>query len=442
MQLRSTPTTDPTTRPGGHVTMSSDSVDRLGFMITNLDGGGAERTVSNLARGFSDHHRQLLLFEDSIVYPFDGDVHVVDIPIMGDLSRTRKIYEVGRGLVELNRRRRSLQLDTCLSFLTWPNLFNVLSSGDERTIISVRNNPSRAIRGPYAPVLKAMIRAVYPRADHIVAISEDVRRDLIEHFGVAPDRVTTIYNPIQFDDVRHQATAELPEPLRGIEDVPTVISVGRLALQKGQWHLIRAFSRVHRRVDNSTLLLLGVGPFRDYLVELAQDLGLAVWAHDVPGQGHPLDYDVVFWGFAQNPFPILSASDVFAFPSLWEGLGNVLLESLTCELPVVSADCRSGPREILAPDTPIDTRTQDAEWADFGVLLPVCDGERRDHIAPLTDEESLWAEVLTELLTDEQTCHHYATRGRMRASDFGLDDITEQWRQLLGYTQLPNPSQS
>jgi len=400
-------------------------------MITNLDGGGAERTVSNLARGFSDHHRQLLLFEDNIVYPFDGDVHIVDIPIMSDLSRSRKIYKMCRGLVELGRRRRSLQLDTCLSFLTWPNLFNVLSSGNERTIISVRNNPSRAIRGPYAPVLKTMIRAVYPRADHIVAISEDVRRDLIEHFGVDPDRITTIYNPIQFDDVRHKSTAELPEQLQGLEDVPTVISVGRLALQKGQWHLIRAFSNINRSVDNSTLLLLGVGPFRDYLVELAQNLGLAVWAHDVPGQGPPVDYDVVFWGFSDNPFPILSASDIFAFPSLWEGLGNVLLESLACELPVVSADCRSGPREILAPESSIKTRAGQPEWADYGVLVPVCDGEQYDHTVPLTDHEEMWADVVKTLLTDDDTRHHYALRGRRRAADFALDDITEQWRQLL-----------
>ncbi len=411
--------------------MDSELTPRLGFLITNLAGGGAERVVSTLADELSDHRRDLLLFDETVVYPFDGNVHLVDIPLLEPDPPVQKLWQMMTGLLKLHRQRQQLDLDVCISFLTWPNLFNILSSSDDKIIISVRNNPSHALRGPTAPLLKFLVRVLYPRADHIVAISEDVRRNLVEDFGVAESHITTIYNPIQLDDVRGRSDQPLPDELADLAEVPTVVSVGRLAVQKGQWHLIRAFDELQHRIDNSRLLILGIGPFQDYLVELATGLGLDVWVHDRANDGPPLEHDVIFWGFADNPFPILTASSLFAFPSLWEGLGNVIIESLACELPVVSADCRSGPREILAPDTPLDQRTQAPEWADYGVLMPVCDGQRHDHTVPLTEEEKLWTDVMARLLEDPETHRHYARRGRDRASDFDLPDITRQWRRLL-----------
>lgn len=416
--------------------IGTDVHQRLGFLITSLDGGGAERVVSTLSEALVERRRSLLLLEDEMVYPFDGDVHVLDVPILDNRSRYEKLWNMFRAVAALRGARQRLQLDVCVSFLTWPNLFNILSATGDRTIISVRNNPSRALRGPFAPVLKTLIRTLYPRADHIVAISQDVRRDLIESFRVDPSQISTIYNPIRVDRVQRRATDSLPAPLASLPDHPTIITVGRLAIQKGHWHLVRAFRRVRDQFDAGRLVILGVGPFRDYLIGLARNLQLTVWAHDEPNDAPPLDHDVIFWGFDDNPFPIVSACDVFAFPSLWEGLGNVLLESLACGLPVASADCRSGPREILAPQTPLHQQIDHPEWAEYGVLLPVCDGQRYDHTAPLTDGERIWADVLSRLLANPPLRRRYARRGQHRAADFHIDHISDQWRRLLDDTAI------
>jgi glycosyltransferase involved in cell wall biosynthesis len=57
--------------------------------------------------------------------------------------------------------------------------------------------------------------------------------------------------------------------------------------------------------------------------------------------------DVIFAGYDLDPWPWLASADVFALSSDYEGLPNVLVEALHAGLPVVSTDCKSGPREIL-----------------------------------------------------------------------------------------------
>ncbi len=391
----------------------------LGFLITDLSGGGAERVVATLSESLTEHRRELFLFRDRRVYDFHGAVHVADVPLFceGGAGEPRALMRSLNGFRRLRRWKRERHLDRCVSFLTWPNLFNVMTRRGEQVILSVRNNPSRAVRGTYAPWIKALMRTLYRRADHVVAISEDVRRDLIENFRLAPTSVTTIYNPICLPEV--EALARRPvAPGLDSRGRPTVITIGRLAIQKGQWHLIRAFSEVRRTLPEARLVVVGDGPLRGALSELARDLGCG-------------PDDVVFPGFLDNPFPLLAASEIFAFPSLWEGLGNVVIEALALGVPVVTADCHSGPREILTGDPGDGGVLMIPEDTPCGVLMPSCDGVFRGADEPLTDAEARWAGVLEELLSDPRRRRRYGEAGRRRAKDFALEPIADQWRRLL-----------
>ena len=96
------------------------------------------------------------------------------------------------------------------------------------------------------------------------------------------------------------------------------------------------------------LLILGEGGERTELETLARELGITD--------------DVALPGFVENPYAYLSRSAVFVLSSLYEGLSNVIIEALALGTPVVSTDCRSGPREIL-------------EGGALGRLVPVRDPE-------------------------------------------------------------------
>ena len=117
-----------------------------------------------------------------------------------------------------------------------------------------------------------------------------------------------------------------PEPFR-------FVNVGRLTRQKGQDLLIQAFAAARPDLPVSVLRLVGQGPDRDSLEVLARRLGV--------------DDAVEFAGYATDPSEHLSASDCFVLASRWEGFGLVLIEALQYGLPLLAADCRFGPSDII-----------------------------------------------------------------------------------------------
>ena len=156
----------------------------------------------------------------------------------------------------------------------------------------------------------------------------------------------------------------------------SVSTMGRLTEQKGQWHLIRAFKKVVEEIPDAKLYIFGQGILEEKLKKLAADLNIA--------------NNVEFMGFVEAPHAYITKSKVFAFPSLYEGLGNVLLEAMACGVACVAADCYSGPREVMAPGTKVLENLDDVEYAEYGILVSVGNNEHCNPDDPLTkDEEQL-----------------------------------------------------
>ena len=111
-----------------------------------------------------------------------------------------------------------------------------------------------------------------------------------------------------------------------------VIGVGRLSLEKDFIVLIKAFNLVRKEVD-ARLVILGKGSELGNIENCIKKYKL----------GH-----LVFTpGFVDNPWLYIKRSDVLCVSSISEGFGNVIVEALALDVPVVSTDCPSGPREIL-----------------------------------------------------------------------------------------------
>jgi glycosyltransferase involved in cell wall biosynthesis len=104
---------------------------------------------------------------------------------------------------------------------------------------------------------------------------------------------------------------------------------------------------------------------------------------------------------------------------------------MVCGIPVASSDYRSGPREILAPNTDFSYKTQKPEFAEYGVLMPVFEIKYKTADEPLEEREIMWVETVDKLLEDESLRKHYSEQAKQRIEYFRIEKIVKEWKEIL-----------
>lgn len=157
--------------------------------------------------------------------------------------------------------------------------------------------------------------------------SHGVANELVREFGFPVRKVFPIHNGFDFDRIRRLGD----EPLPVAKQRPWIVSCSRLSEQKDYDTLLRAVRLLlPRRFE---LILVGEGEMRERIEQKVRDYGL---------QNH-----VRLMGFDDNPFRWMRHADVFVLSSFYEGFGNVLVEAMLQNAPVVASDCPWGPAEII-----------------------------------------------------------------------------------------------
>lgn len=295
------------------------------FIINSLTGGGAERVMTTLLRA-SERWRSR--YDMSLVL-LDEEPSAYDVP---DWVATTQLDCRGKSIVSalaLRKHLSALRPDVTLSFLTRANIANIVATAGLPTtcLVSERVNSSAHFSsGMSARANKALVRLAYRRADRIIAVSRGVAQDLFENFAVPASRLSVIANPVDHEGIAAMA-AQMPA-LAIAGDY--IVAAGRLVPNKNFAMLIDAFAQAGLP---GSLIILGEGPLRPELAAQIARLGLTGRVH-LPG-------------FVDNPFAILKRATLFALPSNAEGFPNGLVEAMACGIPVVAANCASGPAEIL-----------------------------------------------------------------------------------------------
>jgi N-acetylgalactosamine-N,N'-diacetylbacillosaminyl-diphospho-undecaprenol 4-alpha-N-acetylgalactosaminyltransferase len=375
------------------------------FVINSLAGGGAERVLTTILgasapwRDRYDVHLALL----------DDEQRAYAVPEWIKVTQLDARHRLGASIVQLRRLAGRLNPDVALAFLTRANVATAMAmAGRGRPwLISERVNTSAHLgSGAGAIAARAMVRLAYPRARHVIAVSDGVADDLVENFGVARDRVSAIANPVDHDAIAAQAAAPAPLAIDG----GYVVAAGRLVPNKNFALLVDAFAASglpHR------LVIMGEGPERASLEAQIAAKGLA-------GR-------VLLPGFVANPFAMLARARLFAMPSNAEGFPNGLVEAMACGLPVVATNCASGPSEILAGlprEAVVDTRQVPA-----GALVP-------------TNDVAALASALREVASEPRRTIA-AQAARQRSLDYGVAQATEHyWRRIDAALTPPRTSGS
>ena len=359
---------------------------RISLFVPSLRGGGAERILLGLATGFSQRGIPVDLImvraEGEYLNQVPKEVRLVDL----DSHRTAASF---LKLVRYLRRERTSAL---LSTLAHGNVVALVAKlillGRLRVVVRVENTFSEVLRNSAFKQRQTLrlLKLLLPAADGIVAISEGVADDLRELVPGASHKIITIYSPVVWPNHTEKTAVPVQHPWLLCGSAPVILSAGRLTTVKDHATLLRAFAEVIRSRP-ARLVILGVGPERDNLLELARRIDVSQYV-DLPG-------------FEINPFPYMSRSKVFVLSSRYEGFANVLPEAMACGTPVVSTDCRSGPREIL----------EDGKW---GRLVPVGD----------------WGAMAEAIL---ETLDNPVPAGSLiaRASDFSADASIDRYLEVL-----------
>lgn len=384
---------------------------RIAFIIQHLTNGGAERTISNLTLALKDEFDITLIIFDgnSVTYPYAGKmIDLVLPPVEGTAG---KILNSIKRMIKVKRIRRKEHFDCVISFMFGSNLVNVMTRCGERVIISARNYMSS-----YGLSKKDIYRErfVAKRATLEIALSKMVEHDLVYNFGIPSKKIKTIYNPCDVERIAKLAMEECD--YRFDEKIFYVVSAGRMVKQKGQWHLIKAFSEFHDKVPNSRLLLLGEGEMQDKLKRICSDL--------------ELQNSVEFMGFVDNPYKFISRSSCFVLSSLFEGLGNVIIEAMACQVPVISYDCLAGPRELIAPETSWSSQCKEVSWNSCGVLVPAPTMEVKFDTV-LEDCDKYLANAMLEVYNNPLKAELCIKKSMERIREFTPQEITAQWSKLF-----------
>lgn len=306
--------------------------DRIAVFLPSLRGGGAERVVLNLLNGIAERGIPV----DLVLVRKEGQ-YLSQVPLNArviDLKARRVLTSIF-GLVWYLRKQRPVSL---LSVMDHCNIIAILAKLISRVkvknVISIHNTLSEVMTNKLdnigGRILFILVRLLYRFSDNIIVVSKGAASDIQGIKNIDKKNLKVIYNPVISQNMYKMAN-DFNEEL-ACDRRKLVVAVGRLTPQKDFKTLIKAFKIVDNKYD-AKLVILGEGEERVELEKLIFELGLSDSAY--------------LCGFKKNPYAIMASASLFVLSSVYEGLPTVLIEAIALGVPIVSTDCKSGPREIL-----------------------------------------------------------------------------------------------
>lgn len=304
----------------------------IALIITELDFGGAEQCLVNIASGLDRTRFAVSVYGLSPPPrpPVDGLlVRLQEAGIEHHFLNLEHVWQLPQAVGGLRHLLTVQEPRVVMSFLFHANVVAAM-----------------ALRGRTGTALACGIRVADPsrwrkwlegralrRAQRVVCVSHCVARFAASQLHVPNPQLMVIPNGVDADAFDVQTPIDLAEI--GVPVGRRALTVvARLTFQKGIDALLRAAGPMLTALPDHDLVLVGQGPARRELQRLAAELGLANRVH--------------FTGWRADVPAILKASELLLLPSRWEGMPNVLLEAMACGRAAVCTRAE-GVRELLGP---------------------------------------------------------------------------------------------
>jgi N-acetylgalactosamine-N,N'-diacetylbacillosaminyl-diphospho-undecaprenol 4-alpha-N-acetylgalactosaminyltransferase len=283
---------------------------KIAHVINTLSGGGAERVAVSVYNCLKEKYKNEFIIAKNIVklnVDFKPTVIFNKKPLLPSfLYEKLLLYKLKEVLKDFDVVISHLRdMNTRLSYLKSKRLL-------KSKLIIVEH----VTKEYYSEKEKKIIKKYYKYADLIVAVSDKVREDLVEHFDLKANKIQVIYNGVDIQEIIKLSNAFQPTLNK-----PCIVSAGRLSIDKDLETLIKG---VYHSKTKPFLYILGEGSKRKDLENLIKNL--------------KLEDKVFLVGFIENPFPYIKNCDIYITSSIREAFPMSTLEAMALGKPVISTD--------------------------------------------------------------------------------------------------------
>lgn len=367
---------------------------KLLFLYGPLGGGGAERVLIDLLANLDTQKYEIdlcLMIEGGILLPEVPD-YVKIIPLWPEYTKYYKLaFRLSKWGISDYLFKRVLakklnkNYDVEISFLEgMPLKLHALMKTKAKKITWVHCD---LYNFPYEANLFAKNEELiaYNKMDAIVCVSKDTLNTFEKRFPECTTSKIVLYNPIDSKKILRLAN---DKKLTKSNDF-TIVSVGRLTLQKKPERIMRLAAKLKRENFNIQFQIVGAGELKGDLINLAKELNVVEC--------------VEFVGFIKNPYPIIKNADLMLLSSGFEGFGLVICEAMCLGIPVVSTKT-AGPLEIIENNT-------------YGLLC--------EH-----DDEAIY-QAVKRMIEDDNLRNQYKEIGIKRAMDFNVSNTINNFDLMI-----------
>ena len=377
---------------------------RIALYIPDLRRGGAERAVSKFSEILRfDYQVDIILHKPIVEYPVYGNI--VDLGAEATDGFVGKLKINLKRIHRLKKLKKANRYACVISFLNNANIVNILScTRYTRVAVSVRNYYEADIYNGITHLTTGMLDILYHFADRIVPVTRQLE-GILKNKGIPQDKIITLYNPFDVNAIRNKMEEEVltEEEMSFLKGRFVFTYVGRLSRQKGIWNLLKAFRRLLDRSDVG-LFIVGSGEQYSKIKEYIHQYEMS---------------NIMVVGQKENPFSYIHRTGSFILPSLAEGFPNVIGEALACGAAIIATDCKTGPREILAPDVSLEQSLPELYEAQYGLLIAPMSGEEEWDC--FTDDDKRIYCSICRFLDNKEMVQRYRTSAVKRALDFSYE---------------------
>jgi len=359
--------------------------------------GGAERVISLILKDFikdTNLNLHLVMMENGIEYNIPSSINTMVLS-KNKKNGVQKFLELPFIAWKISKYIKENDIDIVMSFLYRPNYINILAKlfrSKHKIVINIRSTTSRYLNeGLLGKVNIFLIKMLFNKSDLIISNSFGVDKDLKSLMNISTN-TRVVYNPFDLKDIALKKNVCQDMKFDFKNNIKYIISVGRLIPLKRNKDLINAFYILQKDDSNLELIFLGDGILKKKLQKICQDLNISK--------------KVYFLGNVRNPFFYLNNSDLFVMNSEIEGFPNVLVEAMACGLPVISSNCKSGPKEIL-------------ENGKYGLLYPV-------------GNVNILIEKMQIYLYNNLNKSILKENNFKRVKDFNINKILKEYKEAIG----------